>query len=73
MRQQPKVLQACKLVCAWVAGSSVETLGWQWPVCALCLGQFLEGTGSLKGLEQGRDVVQHILERLAHSSDLEKS
>lgn len=45
------------------------TLGWQWPVCALCLGQFLEGTGSLNGLEQERDVVQHILERLAHSSD----
>lgn len=40
---------------------------------ALCLGQFLEGTGSLKGLELGRDVVQHILERLAHSSDSEKS
>lgn len=58
------------LVYAQGTSGSVGTLGQQWPnhkrpkmhegLCALCLGQFLEGAGLLKGLEQGRDVDKHF-------------
>lgn len=36
---------------------------------ALCLGQFLEGVGSLKGLEQEERWSQHSLEILSYCSD----